>query len=961
VHIPVSTYRLQFNYRFTFADATALVPYLSALGITDCYSSPFFKALSGSLHGYDIVDPTIFNPEIGANTDFQTFTQVLHAYHMEQILDVVPNHMSIAQSKNSWWQDVLENGPSSRYANTFDIDWAPMKPELANKVLLPILGNQYGLVLENQEITLHLQDGRLYLQYYDHQFPLDPSTWILVLIFRDNEFAREFQEDHPHVQEFKSIVTALSHLPVRGETDPARVEERYREKEVIRRRLATLCQESPPMAHFLDENIRILNGAKGVHRSFDLLDALVSNQAYRLAYWRVAAEEINYRRFFDINELAAIRIEQPGVFHAVHSRIFDFLRSGAVKGLRIDHVDGLFDPRQYVRQWQQWALEELQLPQDAQGRSIFLIVEKILGKGEALAHDWPIHGTTGYDFLATVNNLFIDTRNRRALDETYQRFVRQRVRFEELAYTSKKLMMNSAMSSEINTLGHQLNLLSESDRRSRDFTLNSLTHAIREIIACFPVYRTYITEDPHEPVTDRDRAYIRLAVARAKRKNPAVSNLVFDFIRELLLKLPGEDSLQRWEKVSSFVMKFQQTTSPVSAKGIEDTAFYIYNRLVSLNEVGSEPDQFGIAPPTFHERMVARAHTWPQSLSATETHDTKRGEDVRCRLNVLSELPLEWRKCLTRWHRFNKKAKLKIDDQLVPDRNEEYLLYQTLLGTWPWGALDEQAFERYRERIQTYMKKALREAKVHTSWMNQDENYERAMETFIGNILTRPNRFLQDFLPFQQKIAWHGLYNSLAQVLLKITAPGIPDFYQGTELWSLTLVDPDNRRPVNYERRQRIQEALHTLIASEKRLNVLKNLLEHPDDGRIKMFVTMTALTFRKNHASVFLEGNYTGLTPQGDHAQHLCAFARVHESQALVTVTPRFLSSFISEPSRFPFGKEVWGDTWIPVPSEKAGSPYRHIFTGEILHSFTRHGVQGVTVESLFQHFPLAALERLP
>ena len=930
------------------------------LGITDCYSSPFFKALPGSLHGYDIVDPTIFNPEIGTQEDFHTFIQALHAHHMEQILDVVPNHMSIAQSANRWWQDVLENGPSSRYANMFDIDWTPLKPELANKVLLPILGNQYGIVLENQEITLRLEDGRLYLQYYEHQFPLDPSTWILVLLFRDNEFAREFQEGHPHVQEFKSIVTALSHLPIRGETDPTRVEERYREKEVIRRRLATLCKESQPIAHFLDENIRMLNGTKGVHRSFDLLDALVSNQPYRLAYWRVAAEEINYRRFFDINELAAIRIEQPGVFHTVHSLIFDFLRSGAARGLRIDHVDGLFDPRQYVRQWQQWALEELKLPQDAQGRSIFLIIEKILGKGEELAHEWPIHGTTGYDFLAIVNNLFINTRNRRALDETYQRFVRQRLRFEELGYTSKKLMMNSAMSSEVNTLGHQLNLLSESDRRSRDFTLNSLTHAVREIIACFPVYRTYITEDPHEPVTDRDRAYIRLAVARAKRKNPSISHLVFDFIRELLLKLPSEDSQQQWEKVSSFVMKFQQTTSPVSAKGIEDTAYYIYNRLVSLNEVGSEPDEFGISPSTFHERMVARVNTWPFSLSATETHDTKRGEDVRCRLNVLSELPLEWRNCLTRWHRFNKKIKLKIEDQLVPDRNEEYFLYQTLLGTWPFGSLDDQAFELFRQRIQTYMKKALREAKIHTSWMNPDENYEQAVHTFIGNILTRPNRFLQDFLPFQQKIAGYGLWNSLAQVLLKITAPGIPDFYQGTELWSLNLVDPDNRSPVNYEHRRRIQEALHMLLASEKRSIVLKNLLENPADGRIKMFVTHTTLNFRKTHASVFLEGDYRGLTPQGDRGQHLCAFARVHASQASVTVIPRFLSAFIPEPFDFPFGTKVWGDTWIPVPSEKEGSPYRHIFTGEILHSSTHHGVQGLALESIFQYFPLAVLERL-
>ena len=960
-HIPISTYRLQFNHSFTFNDATKQVPYFHALGITHCYASPYLKAVPGSLHGYDVVDPASLNPEIGSKDDYQKFVQVLKTHGMGHILDVVPNHMGITHPANLWWQDVLENGPSSRYAKYFDIDWAPVKEELEDKVLLPILGDQYGIVLENQEIRLCFKDGVFYLQYFENRLPLDPGTWELILSFRLEELAEALPETDAHLQELKSIITSLLHLPQRTEDDPQRIEERYREKEVISRRLLTLTQESPSIASFLQENLLQFNGIKGNYSSFDRLDDLVSNQAYRLAYWRVAAEEINYRRFFDINELAAIRIEESEVFNEIHQLVLQFLQEGSLTGIRIDHVDGLYDPRAYLRQWQLWAEKHLSQTADAKGRFLFILVEKILGKNEPLSEDWPTHGTTGYDFLALLNNIFVQTENRRAFDQIYARFIKHSFEWDDLVYRCKELIMSSSMSSEINALGHQLNLLSERNRRTRDFTLNSLIHAVREIIACFPVYRTYVTPPPSEEVMDRDRAYIRLAVARAKRRNPAVNNLVFDFIRTLLLKLPGEGSEWNWDDACPFVMKFQQTTSPVMAKGAEDTAFYIYNRLVSLNEVGGEPEQFGIPLPTFHERISERQLKWPHGLSATSTHDTKRGEDIRARLNVLSEIPKEWRKHLALWHRLNKKAKTTIEDQIVPDRNEEYLLYQTLLGCWPCTDLDDQGYQEITERIQNYMTKALREAKVHTSWLNPDDSYESGVRSFIAAILTRPrqNAFLNDFLPFQQELTRYGFYNSLSQVLLKITAPGIPDFYQGTELWDLNLVDPDNRRPVNYEHRHQLLEEMKSSLDPEEKTARLRMALENPLDGRIKFLVTMSALQFRQEQAPLFLYGSYHPLETYGQKSQHLCAFARMKDGEISLTLIPRFFTGLVSDPTTLPIGKAVWEDTGVLLPPECAGSHFQEILTGGLVSPEHQEGKLRLPAASVFEHFPGAILKR--
>ena len=958
--IPLSTYRLQFNRSFTFLDAARLIPYLHQLGITDCYASPYLKAVPGSTHGYDVTDPTILNPEIGTEADYQVFITALKDHGMGQLLDVVPNHMGIGGSANLWWQDVLENGPSSHYATFFDIDWTPVKPELENTVLLPILGDQYGIVLENQEIILHYDDGQLFLRYYEHLLPVDPSTYPIALNFRPDDLVQALEESSPTLQEYQSIITALSHLPLRTETEPERIAERYREKEVIRRRLSTVVTEDEPLQQFLVENLRLLNGSKDSPGSFDTLDQLVSNQAYRLAYWRVAGEEINYRRFFDINQLAAIRMEQPTVFQEAQQKIFDLVSSGAVTGLRIDHVDGLYDPQGYLTQWQSWAAQQFHTTLDSQGRVLFLLVEKILGTGERLSADWPVHGTTGYDFLSFVNGLFVQPSHQREIEQIYTRFSKQPVNYEDLLYHCKKLIMTSSMSGEINALGHELNVLSEQNRRSRDFTLNSLIYAIREIIACFPVYRTYIRPDSKEPITDRDRAYVRLAVARAKRRNPALSNLVFDFIRDLLMNIPQDSSPLNWEIIRPFVMKFQQTTSPVTAKGVEDTAFYQYNRLTSLNEVGGEPQHFGLSLSKFHHYMEERAEHWPWSLSSTSTHDTKRSEDVRARINVLSEIPIEWRSRLRLWNRLNKKAAHRLEEQLVPSRNEEYFIYQTLLGIWPFGDISDNEHAQLVERLQTYMIKALREAKVTSSWLNPDESYEQAVVKFLDRILTLSdkNAFLEDFLPFQRRIAGYGIYNSLSQVLVKTLAPGIPDFYQGTELWDLTLVDPDNRGLVDFAL---YQERLAELQGFQEKLapiDLLQFLFQHADNGLIKMYITHAALHYRKTHSSLFLNGSYQPLESQGERSEHICGFLRQEANRACLTVIPRFYTQLTGEPTKLPIGAPVWGDSCLSLPSELRGLTFRNILTQEIVSPQNDTDMVGLPLGQVFSYFPFALLE---
>jgi len=654
-------------------------------------------------------------------------------------------------------------------------------------------------------------------------------------------------------------------------------------------------------------------------------------------------------------------MENPEVFEATHQLVFRLLKEGAVTGLRIDHVDGLYDPADYLQKLQGWARREWPEVSESESRPLYLLVEKILGANERIPETWTVHGTTGYEFLALVNGLFVNRANERAADAAYTRFVDNEESFDELAYRCKQLIMNVAMASELNVLGHQLNRLSERDRRSQDYTLNSLTHAIREIIACFPVYRTYITGAP-EGILDRDRAFIWQAVTRAKRRNPALSGSVFDFVRDLLLQ-PADAHKAHDEERLRFVMKFQQTTSPVTAKGIEDTAFYRYYRLVSLNEVGADPQHFGLTPTMAHQQLKERQGRWPATLSTTATHDTKRGEDVRMRIAVLSEMPKFWSQRVTQWSKANRKWKVSGESGLMPTANDEYLLYQTLLGAWPLTQLDEQQYDGFCARIQNYMNKAIREAKVHTSWINPDHEYEEAMRQFVAGVLSRSDAkdFLDDFLPFQRKIAQHGIYNSLAQLLIKITAPGVPDFYQGTEFWDLNLVDPDNRRPVDYGMRQTVLASLRSAGEStQSRQDLLHDLLTHRADGRIKLWLTTEGLRYRQAHVGLFQQGEYVPLQVFGPKREHLFAFARIHGDQAVVVVVPRLLTGVIEDPTELPVGERVWGDTRVTMPSWKERSPYRNVLTGRQSVTVADEGRQVVAAAEILVDCPVALMERM-
>ena len=950
--VPCATYRLQFHAGFTFEHATAIVDYLHALGISHAYASSYLAAVPGSLHGYDVADPTRLNPEIGTQDAYGGWVAALRSRGMAHIIDLVPNHMGIARGANAWWQDVLENGPSSLHARVFDIDWHPLKPELEHKVLIPILGDSYGAVLERQEIALRYTEGVFSLHYFETALPVAPRSYARILETDVDALVQALGENSIEAAEYLSILTAIRRLPDRTDPNPAARIERAREKEVVKRRLGVLTRECAPVRDHVARVVALFNGTRGEPHSFDRLDDLLNHQAYRIAHWRVAAEEINYRRFFDINELAAIRMEDQSVFDQVHAFVFALVRDGCVDGFRIDHVDGLYDPADYLERLQARA-RETRPDLFSTERPLFVVVEKIRALDEPLP-DWQTQGTTGYDFLIQLNGMFVDQRNEKAFNAVWENFARMRTPFREIAYRSKQLVLRLSMASELNVLAHSLNLFSERSRYYRDFTLNALTQAMREIIACFPVYRTYVTWR-EDGVGARDRRYIEHAVAEAKRRNPNRPRAVFNFVRDLLLKQADYIPESEHEAYRRFVGKFQQVTSPVTAKGIEDTALYNYNRLVSLNEVGGEPDHFGVAPAALHDWLRTRSEKWPQALSATSTHDTKRSEDVRARLNALSELPGAWKQAIARWARANRRGRATIDGQSYPSRNEEYLLYQTLVGSWPFEPMDEEGERRYRERIVAYMHKAMREAKVVTSWINPSEPHEEAMTRFIESVLAAQNTaFREDFLEFHGRISHYGIYNSLSQLAVKIGAPGIPDFYQGTELWDFSLVDPDNRRPVDYARRAALLDELRVSTTGEHgRRQTFERLMATPHDDRLKLLVTTGLLHARRAQAEVFDSGAYEPLALDGQRREHAFGFARRHGGRETLVIVPRLVAGLLPEASVPPLGERVWGDTRVTLPPGHAGC-YRHALTGECVHA--EDGA--LRLAGIFAHAPVAFLD---
>jgi len=870
--------------------------------------------------------------------------------------------MGVDPAANPWWRDVLENGPSSPYARFFDIDWDPIQVELKNKVLLPILGDQYGIVLEQGQLRLELDAGALALRYFDHNLPVNPRFARLVFEHRGEELEKALGAEHPHLREFLSILTALRNLPVYTETDEQRIAERHREKEVARERLARLLEAEPEILRRIEVNIAVFNGTPGEPASFDRLHELLENQAYRLAYWRTAMHEINYRRFFDINELAGLSMENPAVFEATHKLVLQHIREGRISGLRLDHTDGLFDPAQYFSRLQHAVLQACGDPRDSppaspdaadretqagalrREYSFYVIVEKILSGAETLRQEWSVDGTTGYDFLNDVNGLFVASHNAQKIKRLYARFTGRSALPADELYESKMVVMNTSLASELNVLAFELNRISELNRRSRDFTLDSLRDALREVVAAFPVYRTYVSENGW---TDYDGWAIDTAVARALRRNPAMEASIFDFVRQALLPRRGRGT--EFERRLRFAMKFQQFTGPVQAKGLEDTTFYRYVPLASLNEVEGDLYRFGRSTGEFHEANVHRQQVWPFSMLTTATHDTKRGEDARARLNVLSELPEEWRKEIARWARLNAGNRTTVEGKPAPDRNDEYLFYQALLGAWPSGSPQETP-EDLVQRLQRYMTKAIREAKVHTSWINPFEAYELAVFRFVDRTLrgSGSGRFLSLFVPFQQRIASLGMINSLAQLVLKLASPGVPDVYQGNEFWDFNLVDPDNRRPVDFAQRLHCLREIAPLVdaalagvgvakaedgaaavSPEHLRGAVHDMAAHWTDGRIKLYLTAAGLGLRRAFAGLFLHGEYVSIDPVGARQNHVVAFLRRDASRSLIAVAPRLVAGLLGDSRQPAVGARIWEDTRIVLPSAPS-RPYRNVFTAE-------------------------------
>ena len=959
--IPRATYRVQVHRHFDFRAACAIVPYLAQLGVSHLYTSPFLKARSGSLHGYDIIDHDSLNPEIGTADDFEALVKALKRHGMALMIDVVPNHMGVFQADNRWWLDVLENGPASRYADYFDIDWDPLSDELRGKVLLPILGDQYGTVLERGDLKLRFdQDaGTFSLWYFEHRMPIRPSEYQQIIGNGLAELANDAAVTLKIVAALEILSESFGALRASGETtaDPAE------QSEPLKRRLAALCQQQPAVLRFIEARIGVLNGMAGDPASFDALHALIKAQFYRLAFWRVAADDINYRRFFDINGLAALRMERPAVFEDTHRRIFEWIATDKVQALRIDHPDGLLDPRGYFESLQRRARALIAAPdKHAAGArtadlGIYLVLEKIIADYERLPEDWPVHGTTGYRFMNVVNGLFIDGAARSRFDRLYAAFIGEQLEFDAVARAAKTLIIVHSLASDLNVLATLLTRIAKRARDSCDFTQNSIRRALVEIVACFPVYRTYATPERR---SNDDRRYVDWAVGVAKRNSPAAETSVFDFVRDILNgdRRAPESLVQR--DIDRFVGRFQQFTAPVMAKGLEDTSFYVYHPLASLNEVGGDPRRFGFSVDGFHGASADRARNWPHTMLATSTHDNKRAEDVRTRIDVLTEMPAAWRLSLRRWRQINRRLRKTIDGVAAPSKNDEYLLYQTLLGAWPLEPLDDAALGTFRSRIQQYMQKAVREAKVRTSWINPNPQYESALEAFIDGLLTplAPNPFLQDFLVAQAHVARYGCLNSLSQVLLKLTSPGVPDLYQGTEVWDFSLVDPDNRRPVDYKRRAAMLKTLvDTFAGARDPARTARALLDQWTDGRVKLWLNWRILAWRARHPAWFETTSYIPLAVRGLQKEHICAFARAHRNGWLLCIAPRLCVALTNAKAGWPLGEAVWRDTALVLPSA-APMQWKNVLTGASCAAVP-DGDAGarLSIASVLDAFPVALL----
>ncbi|HEX2113218.1 MAG TPA: malto-oligosyltrehalose synthase [Alphaproteobacteria bacterium] len=942
--IPLATYRLQFNKNFTFDDATAIVPYLNALGISHIYASPYLKARPGSTHGYDIIDHNALNPEIGTPESFTRLCRTLREHGMGQVVDFVPNHMGVGKTDNEWWLDVLEWGEASPFSDFFDIDWTASRRNFPGKVLLPSLGDQYGRVLERGELQLKFDRfyGGFSIWYFDNRFPIRLRDYATIMRRRLSEVSlpRPDADAADLLERFAGDFAAI------GSTRRAAIRSGEARDRAARLKadLSRLTTDDDAINRLLEEGASLFNGTAGQPETFVRLHNLLERQFYRIAYWRTAADEINYRRFFEINDLAGIRPENPKVFTAIHGLLKRLIAEGAVHGIRLDHIDGLFDPAAYCRALQALARSVAPHGDGGKDKPFYLVVEKILAPHESVRRGWPIHGTSGYDFLNIVNGVLVDPAGEAALSEIYDRMTRTSHDFDEIAYACKKHIIDTALASELAVLANQLDRITEQDWRVRDFTRFRLRDALKEIVACFPVYRTYITRGEVAKDDERD---IDTAIKGAKSRWQAPDPEIFDFLRDVLLgRWQAPLGIPRRIGVVRFAMRFQQYTGPVTAKSIEDTAFYRYHRLISLNEVGGDPKQFGLSVAAFHRLNEARVRDWPHAMLASATHDTKRGEDARARIDVLSELAPAWGARVERWVEINRARASEVDGRRAPSRNDEYLMYQTLLGVWPaeWtGRRPEpgEALERFKDRLRGYLVKALREAKMASSWARPNEPLEEACVAFLTTLVdpAQAPDFLDDFLPFQATVARFGMLNSLVQVALKLTCPGIPDIYQGCEKWDLSLVDPDNRRPVDFaDRHAGLNGADNDWAA----------LLEDWPTGKVKLALTHRLLRLRQELPDVFTSGGYKPVESGGARADHIIAYARRHRGREIAVVIGRFFAK-LSNGAPESYSAASWQDTWIALPDgERTDS-----LSGRTI--CPRGGKIGVS--DLFRALPVAVL----
>jgi (1->4)-alpha-D-glucan 1-alpha-D-glucosylmutase len=899
-----ATYRLQFHRGFTFRDATELVPYLSTLGISHLYASPIMEARPGSTHGYDIINHNRLNPELGRQEEFRELVEALHRHGMGLILDIVPNHMAVGGCDNAWWLDVLEWGRESPFADYFDIKWDATRPDLKGRVLLPVLGEQYGVVLENGDIELRFdpEEGSFSAWYFEHRLPISPRAYPSILIAGGEALG-----------EFASAFSELKPPPATARQQAAALKQRLSER-----------TGEPAVAGAISAALDHYSGQKDNPEAFRNLHCLLEAQAYRIADWRVAAEEINYRRFFNINHLAGLRVEAPEVFGRTHRLVGELIRHGDVQGLRIDHIDGLFDPRAYCERVQ----EEF--------GPLYVLVEKILAHYETLP-DWPVAGTTGYDFTNQVIGLFVEPAGERAMTRLYRRIANRGEHFDEVLYASKKRIIQVNLASEMNVLASEFHSLSMRDWHTRDFTLNGMLSALEEVVAAFPVYRTYVSGCDASP---EDYRYIEWALAQAKKRRHTADTSIFDFLHKVLTaRAVDREPYMRSAEALQVAMHFQQVTGPVMAKAGEDTAFYRYVRLLALDEVGGDPRRFGTSTAAFHHVTQARMRSWPRGMITTATHDTKRGEDGRVRLALLSELPFVWGRQVARWFRLNRSRRSESEDETVPDRNVEYLFYQALLGAWPPNlSLDNvEGMQDLADRLEAYMIKAVREGKERSSWSNPDNAYEAGLQHFVRSVLdaSRRNPFLIEFHNFVVSLARLGAISSLSQLVLKLTVPGVPDIYQGGELWDFSVVDPDNRRPVDWPLRHRLIDDIDGACVTD--------LSRDWQDGREKLFVIRKLLDLRRSHPDLFEQGDYRPIEAEDDSSNHICAFARVRGAEEIVVVVPRLVYQLYQGGC-----SANWGAAKVGLPPGK----WRDVFTGR-----WQDGGAPASVSQLLAGFPVAVL----